>query len=206
MIFTIALMILGQAAAPDITASRQLFEAGQYEQIVAIPLDDASPPSLVYLVAQNHDRLKRAPAAREAYGRLTGRPDTDPWHHVGQSALLLLDARPGPAGTPPAATVARAVAAAEHASTLTPSIAEAQYQLGLAEAERRDYGKAAPAFEAAIALDPQAAYAHYFAGLSYYQEKRIDLMARYFESFLKLAPNAPERAQVDSIMRTVRGR
>jgi len=206
MIFTIALMLLGQAAPPDIAASRQLFEAGQYEQIVAIPLDDASPPSLVYLVAQSHDRLKRVPAARETYGRLTGRPDTDPWHHVGQSALLLLDARPGPAGTPPAATVARAVAAAEHASALTPSIAEAKYQLGLAEAERRDYGKAAPAFEAAIALDPQPAYAHYFAGLSYYQEKRIDLMAKYFEAFLKLAPNAPERAQVDSIMRTVRGR
>jgi TolA-binding protein len=205
MIFTIALMLLGQTAA-DITASRQLFEAGQYEQIVSIQLDDASPPSLVYLVAQSHDRLTQVPAARDTYGRLIGRPDTDPWHHVGQSALLLLDARPGPAGTPPAATVARAVAAAEQASTLTPSIAEAQYQLGLAQAERRDYAKAASAFEAAISLDPQPAYAHYFAGLSYYQEQRIDLMAKYFEAFLTLAPDAPERAQVDSIMRTVRGR
>lgn len=206
MIFTIALMLLGQATGPDITAARQLFEAGQYDQVVAVPLDEASAPALVYLVAQSHDRLDRTPAARDTYARLTGRPDTDPWHHVGQSAVLLLDARPGPAGTPPAATVARAVAAAEHAATLGPAIAEAKYQVGLAEAERRDYGKAAQAFEAAIALDPQPAYAHYFAGLSYYQEQRIDLMAKYFEMFLQQAPDAPERAQVDSIMRTVRGR
>lgn len=206
MIFTIALILLGQAATPDVTATRTLFEAGQYEQVVAIAIDDASPPSLIYLVAQSHDRLKREPAARETYARLTKRPETDPWHHVGRSALLLLDARPGPPDAPPAATVAQAVAAAERASTLTPAIQEARYQLGLSEAERRDYGKAAPAFEAAIALDPQAAYAHYFAGLSHYQGKRIDLMARYFESFLKLAPQAPERAQVESIMRTVRGR
>ena len=50
------------------------------------------------------------------------------------------------------------------------------------------------------------AYAHYYAGLSYYQAERIDLMAAFFESFLKLAPDAPERAQVESIMRTIRGR
>jgi hypothetical protein len=31
-------------------------------------------------------------------------------------------------------------------------------------------------------------------------------MATHFEAFLKLAPNAPERAEVESIMRTVRGR
>ncbi|MDA1092297.1 MAG: tetratricopeptide repeat protein [Acidobacteria bacterium] len=161
---------------------------------------------MVYLVAQSQDRLKRDGAARETYARLISRPDTDPWHHVGRSAVLLLDARPGPPDAPPAATVAQAVAAAEQASTLSPALPEAKYQLGLSEAERRDYGKAAPAFEAAIALDPQQAYAHYFAGLSYYEGKRIDLMARYFESFLKLAPNAPERPQVESIMRTVRGR
>mgnify|MGYP002632135591 CR=1 FL=1 len=208
MMFTIALMLLGQAAAatPDVAAARQLFEAGTYEQVVMIALDDTSPPSLVYLVAQSHDRLKQEPAARAAYAQLAARPETDPWHHVGQSALLMLDARPGPAGTPPAATVARAVEAAERATILPPSVAEAQFQLGLALAERRDYATAAPAFEAAIALDPQPAYAHYYAGLSYYQEKRIDLMAKYFESFLKLAPNAPERAGVESIMRTVRGR
>jgi len=43
------------------------------------------------------------PEARETYGRLTRRPDTDPWHHLCQSALLPLDAGPGPVGTPPVA-------------------------------------------------------------------------------------------------------
>ena len=58
---------------------------------------------MVYLVSQSHDRLKRVPEARETYGRLTRRPDTDPWHHLCQSALLPLDAGPGPVGTPPVA-------------------------------------------------------------------------------------------------------
>jgi hypothetical protein len=31
-------------------------------------------------------------------------------------------------------------------------------------------------------------------------------MANHFETFIRLAPNAPERPEVESILRTVRGR
>ena len=117
---------------------------------VMVDVGDSSEPALVYLVARSHDRLEQGPAARAAYARRAARPETDPWHHVGQSALLLLDARPGPAGPPPPATVARAITAAEQAIALGGSLAEGQYQLGLARAERRDYAGAATAFEAAI--------------------------------------------------------
>ena len=44
------------------------------------------------------------------------------------------------------------------------------------------------------------------AAMAFYRVKRADLMAVHFERFLKLAPNAPERAEVESIMRTMRGR
>ena len=183
------------ANAPDLTTARQWFEAGQHQQLIAVALNDNSAPALVYLVALSHDQLKQPVAARAAYERLAARPQTDPWHFIGRSAVLLTAPQP-----------TQAVAAAERAVALGPTVAEAHFQLGLARAERRDYVRAAPAFEAAIAIDPMSAYPHYYAGLSYYQAKRIDLMAEFFESFLKLAPNAPERPQVESIMRTVRGR
>ena len=57
-----------------------------------------------------------------------------------------------------------------------------------------------------VALGAAVAYAFYQAGLAYYRHQRIDLMAARFESFLNAAPQAPERTQVESIMRTVRGR
>ena len=182
-------------APPELATVRQWFEAGKHQQVIAVTLNGESAPSLIYVVAQSHDRLKQRAQGRAAYERLAGRPETDPWHFVGRSAMLLADNQ-----------LAQALAAAQHAVTLGPTVAEAHFQLGRVLAERRDYVKAAPAFVAAIAIDPMPAYAHYYAGLSYYQAERIDLMANFFESFLKLAPEAPERTQVESIMRTVRGR
>ena len=66
--------------------------------------------------------------------------------------------------------------------------------------------QAAEAFAKAAELNPQVACAHYDAGMAFYKIKRVDRMAVYFENFVKLAPNAPEKAAVQSIMRTVRGR
>ena len=87
-----------------------------------------------------------------------------------------------------------------------PKVAETHFQLGLAYGDNKDWAKAAPAFETAIAVDPMLAYAHYYAGHSYYEAGRIDLMAKFFEYFLRLAPGEPDRTNVESIMRTVRGR
>ncbi len=194
----VALLLLSAqlgASAPDLTTARQWFEAGRHTDVAAIVPTDSSEPGLVFLIAQSHDRLGQPAQARAAYDRLIARPQTDPWHFVGRSAVSLATGQQ-----------TQAVTAAERAVALGPRIAEMHFQLGLAQAERRDYANAAPAFEAAIAIDPMPAYPHYYAGLSYYQAKRIDLMAEFFEAFLRLAPEAPERTQVESIMRTVRGR
>ena len=40
----------------------------------------------------------------------------------------------------------------------------------------------------------------------HYRANRPDRMASRFEQFLKLAPEAPERPEVLSIMKTIRGR
>ena len=196
MMTALLLLLLTQpAAAPDAATVRGWFETGRYQDVVSVALTEATDPEVVYLVALGYERLERPAEAQATYARLAGRSAGDPWHAIGRSAVLLGESKQ-----------AEAVQAAREAVRDGAQLAAAQFQLGLALAAGRDYAGAAPAFEAAIAINPQPAYAHYNAGLSYYQVERIDLMARYFESFLKLAPNAPERTQVESIMRTVRGR
>ena len=197
MLTTILAIALAQTATvpPDLATVRSWFEAGKDQQVVGVPLTDTSAPSLLYLIAESHDRLGQRGAARAANERLAARPQTDPWHFIGRSAVHLADAQ-----------LAQGVTAAEQAVKLDPKVAEAHFQLGLALGDSRNWATAAPAFEAAIAVDPMLAYAHYYAGHSYYETGRIDLMAKFFESFLKLAPQAPERTNVEAIMRTVGGR
>ena len=68
------------------------------------------------------------------------------------------------------------------------------------------YAEAAEQFDRCAAADPMRAYAYYRAGLAYYEIGRTAVMVDRFERFVKLAPDAPERAQVESILNTVRGR
>lgn len=201
---------------------RKLYEAGKYQEVVdavnavaqtladpaaaaqaaAEAAGEATPvahpePQLEYLAGQALEKLQQPALADERFARLvTDKPETDPWRFIGQSATLLNQ-------TPMA--VDESIAAARHATELAPDNVHAHYQLGLALAEKRDYAAAAPAFARATEIDPAHAYAHYYAGLSFYQVQRIDLVAKHFEAFLVLAPEAPERAQVGSIMRTIRG-
>ena len=99
-----------------------------------------------------------------------------------------------------------ALASADQAVAAMPSLPEAHYQRGLVFMARNDFGNAVDAFTKASTLDPNFASAYYYAGLANYRVKRIDLMGNNFNTFVKLAPNAPERPEVESILRTVRGR
>jgi tetratricopeptide (TPR) repeat protein len=99
-----------------------------------------------------------------------------------------------------------ALASADQAVEAMPSQPEAHYQRGLVFMFRNDYGNALEAFTKATQLDPMFAAAYYYAGLASSRVKRVDLMANNFGMFVKLAPNAPERAEVESVLRSVRGR
>ena len=68
------------------------------------------------------------------------------------------------------------------------------------------HAAAAQAFDASLSASPTLAYAHYQAGLAYNRLNRPDLTVARFETFVRLAPSAPERPQVDTILRAARGR
>lgn len=77
---------------------------------------------------------------------------------------------------------------------------------GVAAFDRREFAAAAAAFDQCINAHPADAYTYYRAGLAYYEINRLDLMVTRFESFVRLAPDAPERPEVESILRTARAR
>lgn len=183
--------------AQDLSDVRRLYDAGKFKEVISAVQQSAAEdttPRLQYLVALSHEKLKNVDAARQAYQRLA-EGDVFAWAAIGRSALALLDKQ-----------FDEALEAAEQAIEGGAALPEAHYQRGLVLMMRRQWGDAAAAFGKATTLDPAFAAAHYYGGLAESRANRIDRMAAHFEAFLKLAPTAPERPEVESIMRTVRGR
>jgi tetratricopeptide (TPR) repeat protein len=180
--------------AQDPAQVQKLFEAGQYQQVVESTRGNADP-AVLYTAAQSQQKLGAVDQAVELYGRLAERSSDDPWSLVGRSARQLVqDDANG------------ALESANRAVSIASNMPEAHYQLGLVLAKLQRWREAAAAFDRASELNPSLAYAHYYGGLMHYRANRPDRMAIHFEQFLKLAPEAPERPEVNQIMRTVRGR
>jgi tetratricopeptide (TPR) repeat protein len=192
-------VVVLSAAAPALAQSlpdvRALYDAGKYSAAVETigRAGGAAPPQLLYLEGLSRERLGQAEAGG-VYARLAA-SDAPVWKSIGQSAVARRSKQTG-----------EALAAAERAVAQDAGVAEAHYQLGLVLVDREDWPRAAAAFDKAAELDPRWSYARYHGGLAYYRVKRVDLMAERFETFLKLAPNAPERPEVETILRTLRGR
>jgi len=194
-------VVLGQAArdpVKGVSDVRKLYDSGQYQQVIAATAGPASDPRVTYIRAQSHQKLLQVNEARQAYEQLATRPgseadaDADAWRDIGRSALALIGL-----------DTAAALEASNQAVTRSPSLPEAHYQRGLALSATQDMAGAAEAFQKASDLDPTWAYAHYYAGLAYSKVKRIDLTAQHFQTFLRLAPQAPERMEVQSIMKAL---
>jgi Tfp pilus assembly protein PilF len=86
----------------------------------------------------------------------------------------------------------------------TTASADALCEAGEARLQEQAYTAAAQSLDQCIAADPTRAYAYYHAGIAYQRIGRVDLMANRFEMFVKLAPEAPERPEVEAILRTLR--
>jgi tetratricopeptide (TPR) repeat protein len=179
------------AHAQSLEDARKSYDAGAYQQVVDA-VGDSQDPRLVFIAGQSQQKLRRPDDARHAYERLAARPAADPWSAIGRSAIALLSG-----------DAAGGVQQADQAVAGGPSIAEAHLQRGLALSAAQNMGDAAAAFQKASDLDPTWSYAHYYAGIAYSKVKRADLTASHFQTFLKLAPQAPERGEVQSILRTL---
>jgi tetratricopeptide (TPR) repeat protein len=177
--------------AQSLDEVRKSYDAGAYQQVIDA-IGGSQDPRLVFLAAQSQQKLRRPDDARRAYEGLAARPAGDPWGAVGRSAIALLGGN-----------AAGAVQEADQAVGSGPAIAEAHFQRGLALSGAQNMADAAAAFQKASDLDPTWSYPHYYAGIAYSKVKRADLTASQFQTFLKLAPQAPERGEVQSILRTL---
>ncbi len=174
---------------------RALFEAGKYQQVVDVVTakGDEAPPAELYLAGHSLSRLDRADEAKTAFRRLDRGDEADPLTFVGRSAVAVLEGdRDG------------ALALARKAAEIGPDSFHAQYQLGLVLSLKEQFAEAAQALETATQLDGNDAYAHYYAGLAYSKIRRTDRMVNHLRAFTTLAPNAPERPQIQTILKTIR--
>ncbi|MBI3047727.1 MAG: tetratricopeptide repeat protein [Acidobacteria bacterium] len=190
-----------RAPAPDAAASdalvQELYESGRYDEVVsrvtAASVGDVGAEAL-WLAAHSHLRLGRKDEAARLLARLATMEGDPGWQVTSQLALAGLEGN------------ADALARARQAAGAFPGDPFVQYELGLSAARSGDFTAAAQAFDRSLEADPTFAYAYYYAGLTYDRLGRADLMVTRFDTFLRLAPQAPERPEVESILRTVRGR
>jgi tetratricopeptide (TPR) repeat protein len=189
----VALLIPAAVLAQDPAQIQRLFEAGQFQQVVASTTPD-SPPDALYLTAQSQQKMGATDQAAQTFSLIAARPENDPWHFIGLSGRQLIEGN------------AEAAAASARQAVAMADLPTAHFQLGLALARLQDWPEAAAAFDAASEREPANAYAHYYGGMMHYRANRVDRMGVHFEQFLKLAPEAPERPEVLSIMKTLRAR
>jgi outer membrane protein assembly factor BamD (BamD/ComL family) len=182
------------ALAQDPGEIQRLFDAGRYQQVVEATTPQ-SPPEVLYTTAQSQQKPGANEQALQVYGRLAERPESDPWHFIGLSGRQLVEGN-----------LEAAVASARQGVAAGGDLPHAHFQLGLALLRLQQWPEAATAFEAASSRQPTNAYARYYAGMANYRANRVDRMATHFEQFLKLAPEAPERPEVQSIMKTLQRR
>lgn len=182
------------ANVPPSSTIQALYESGEDREIVdrvknSVPTAVTGPDR--WFAAQSQLRLG---LRSDAINDLTALTQTDADPAVQVAARLAIGRLTNDEGT---LSQARAAAGAYPESLFV------QYELGLSYAVRNDFASAARMFDACIATAPTFAYAYYQSALAYQHLDRPDIMANRFDRFVRLAPNAPERPQVESVLRTI---
>ena len=94
----------------------------------------------------------------------------------------------------------KALESFSRAIAINPESPLAHYNLGLVFYRLGKNEEALAAFEKSIALKPDNASAHYQAGLAAIRLQNFDKALKSFREFLRLEPNAPEAAQVKTMI------
>lgn len=90
------------------------------------------------------------------------------------------------------------------AARVAPASARAQSELGEVYRRLERYEDAAACFEAALGLDPGYALALYNLGVVRMQQSRPADAAAKFEAYLAMRPDAPERAEIEAALSTLK--
>jgi tetratricopeptide (TPR) repeat protein len=179
---------------PTGDAVQALFESGRYRELLSSAGADTTSAEAIWFAAQSHLRLGQPEEARRQFERLPSVGAGPAWQVVSDLALAILN------------DDFEALDRARAAAAQFPDDPFVQFELGLAHARRNDFAGAAQAFDRCTQANPRFAYAYYNSGLAYDRLNRSDLMTNRLEMFQRLAPAAPERAEVETILRAVRGR
>jgi tetratricopeptide (TPR) repeat protein len=192
--------IVTPGAIPGVTPTapsksvQGLYESGRYQEVLnSVNAGDSSAQAL-WFAAQSSLKLGQREQASRQFGELPRAGGSPAWQSVSDLAQALIRDN--------AADIDRA----REAAAAFPGDPFVQYQLGLAHLRRNDISAAAQAFDRCTEADPRFAYAYYSGGIAYDRLNRTDLAIARLETFERLAPEAPERPEVTSILRTVRGR
>ncbi len=184
-----AAIVAGQEATVQ-----KLIERGSLDEAVQKAEGERDNPESTYLAAQAFGKMDNGGRANEEYSRLRERGEED-WKAIGESGAALAGGN-----------VDEAMAAANRAVSANGGNPYAHYQVGVVASRQQNFAQAAEAFGRSVQAKPDLAYAHYYAGLANQRIKQIPKMSEHFEAFMRLAPDAPERAGVQAILRTLRPR
>lgn len=80
------------------------------------------------------------------------------------------------------------------------------YNVGIVYYKLNKMEEALGAFDKAIELNPELSSAYYQAALSSIKTGGFERAIKYFEGFLKVEPNAPEAAQIMSMIEELKKR
>lgn len=191
--FSALILILGMAGSTILAQKpevQRLFQSGSYDQ--AVEAAKGGDAASTFLAAQALLKLDRADQAGAQLDQLKS-SDQPAWRFIGESGEAMI-----------ANDAGRAVQLARQAVEADGNNPFAQYQLGLAASKANDWGTAVTAFTRAAELKPDFAYAHYYAGLAHQRMRQLPKTAEHFDAFLRLAPDAPERAAVAAVLRTIK--
>jgi tetratricopeptide (TPR) repeat protein len=185
-------LFAAQTEASQEVSVQKLIERGALDEAVQRAETQRENQEATYLAAQALIKLENTARANEEYSRLREQGD-ESWKAIGESGAALL-----------AGDLTAAREAANRAVESNGDNPYAHYQTGIVASRQNNFPSAVEAFTRTIELKPDFAYAHYYAGLASQRLKQTAKMSEHLELFMKLAPDAPERAAVAAILRTLR--
>jgi tetratricopeptide (TPR) repeat protein len=169
---------------------RSLFTLVASAMMLAAPLPAAAQdPGEAYLSALAAIRANQNDRAREALGPVQG---DETWDLIKRSTLALADG-----------DVDGARGAAQEAVNKNGDSPWTHFQLGVVAYRQNDWELSANECARAAELKGDLAYAHYYAGLAFQKQHNSAKASEHLHQFLNLAPNAPERAAVNAVIRTL---